>query len=109
MYRSIIEIKENVNGEALRKLREIAVKAFDNRAGKVENSSTDSHRLVFEGGEDKYGCLDLGVLNLGKSKSFVKNANSWQWLEDDPGECCDMLELLAMRQDNGCWKKTNCV
>lgn len=97
MYRSIIEIKKSVNGEVLQKLRETAEKAFDNRAGKAENSSTDSHRLVFERGEDKYGCLDLGVLNLGKNKSFVENANSWQWLEDDPGECCDMLELLAAR------------
>lgn len=34
----IINEKKSVNGEALRKLRETAEKAFDNRAGKVEDS-----------------------------------------------------------------------
>ncbi len=97
MYSSIIEIKKSVTGEDLKKLHQTAEKAFDNRAGKVENSSGDSYLLVFEGGEDQYGCLDLGVLNLGKSRSFVQNAVSWLWIEDDPGECCDMLKLLAAR------------
>lgn len=97
MYSSIIEIKKNVSGETLDGLHEIAERAFSNRAGSVKNSSQDAHMLVFEGGEEDYGCLDLGVLNLGKSKLFLDNASSWRWVEDDPGECCDMLKLLTTR------------
>lgn len=96
MYSSIIEIKKSVNGEALQKLRETAEKAFDNRAGKVENSSTDSHRLVFEGGEDKYGCLDLGTAELADTSGFREQINAWNWIDaDEPGENCDILEIYA--------------
>lgn len=97
MYSSIIEINKNVSGEKLASLREIAEKAFSNRAGSVKNSSKDSHMFIFEGEEKDYGCLDLGVLNLGKSKIFLDNTSAWRWVEDDPGECCDMLELLTTR------------
>lgn len=55
MYSSIIEIKKSIHGEALQKLRETAEKGFDNRAGKVENSSVDLHRLAFEDQENNMG------------------------------------------------------
>lgn len=97
MYRSIIEIKKSVSEETLENLRRMAENAFHNRAGNVTNSSNDSHLFIFEGGEKDYGCLDLGVLSLGKSKTFLDNTHSWHWIEDDPGECCDMLKLLAVR------------
>lgn len=97
MYSSIIEIKKNVSNEVLENLRKIAEKAFDNRAGSVKNSSNDPYRFVFNGEEKDYGCLDLGVLSLGKSKSFLDNTSSWHWVEDDPGECCDMLKVLSVR------------
>lgn len=97
MYRSIIEIKKNISGEALDKLRQTAEKAFSNRAGSVANSSKDSHRLVFEGGEKDYGCLDLGVAELGFTDGFLRQIDSWQWLDDDPRENCDILKIYTTR------------
>ncbi len=94
MYSSIIEIKKSINGEALRKLRETAEKAFDNRAGKVENSSTDSHRLIFEGGENAYPCLDLGTAFLARENGFLKHVISWWWLDDE--ESCDNCDVLKV-------------
>lgn len=97
MYSSIIEIKKNVNGEALRKLREVAEKAFDNRAGSVKNISRNPYRLVFCGGEDKFGCLEVGMLELEDRYDFLNQVDSWHWVdEDDPSENCDILQVLAM-------------
>jgi len=95
MYSTVIEIKKNITGEALNKLKQTIESAFSNRAGSVKNSSTEPYKFVFEGGEADYGCLDLGVLGLGKSKPVLDNVSSWHWIEDDPGECCDMLKILA--------------
>lgn len=95
MYSSVIEIKKNVSGETLDRLREVAEKAFSNRAGSVKNSSSDPYRFVFMGGEKDYGCLDLGVAELGETDSFVRQVNSWQWLDDDPDESCDVLEVYT--------------
>ena len=61
MYSSIIEIKKTVPSESLVRLRKIAEKAFSNRAGSVENSSNNPYELVFSGGEDKFGCLEVGM------------------------------------------------
>ena len=94
MYSSIIEIKKSVSGESLEKLRQTAEKAFDNRAGRVRNSSKDSHRLVFKGGEDKYGCLDLGVAEWADTDNFRKQIAAWNWIDDEePEENCDILEI----------------
>lgn len=97
MYSSIIRIKENVSGETLSELREIAEKAFSNRAGSVKNSGCESHCLIFRGGEKDYGCLDLGVAELGDMKRFVDQVDSWNWIDDeDPSESCDVLKIYAM-------------
>lgn len=96
MYSTIIEIKKNITGETLDKLRQTAENAFNNRAGNVKNSSADSHKLVFKGGEKDYGCLDLGVAMLARAKGVLPSIDSWQWLDfDDPDENCDVLEAYA--------------
>lgn len=97
MYSSIIEIKKNVSGEALVDLRKIAEKAFSNRAGSVDNSSDDPYRFVFKGDEDKFGCLEVGMLELEGEHDFLRQVNSWQWVDEgDPSENCDILKVLAM-------------
>ena len=97
MYSSIIEIKKSVTNEMLLNLRKAAERAFSNRAGSVKNSSTDPYRLVFRGGEDKFGCLELGMLELKRENNVLNQIASWQWVDDeDPGENCDILEVLAM-------------
>lgn len=96
MYSSVIEIKKNVTNEMLLSLHRVAEKAFSNRAGSVKNSSADPYKFVFKGGEDKYGCLEIGMLELENKHDFLSQVNSWQWIDDEnPGENCDILEVLA--------------
>lgn len=96
MYSSIIEIKKTVPSEFLVRLRKIAEKAFSNRAGSVENSSNNPYELVFSGGEDKFGCLEVGMLELKREHDVLNQIASWRWIdEDDPGENCDILKVLA--------------
>lgn len=96
MYSSIIEIKKTVSSEALANLRKIAERAFSNRAGSVENISTNPYRFVFKGGEDKFGCLEVGMLELKRERNVINQIASWQWIDDDdPGENCDVLKVLA--------------
>lgn len=96
MYSTVIDIKKSVTGDALKQLQKLAESAFSNRAGSVKNSSNDPYRLVFKGEEKDYGCLDLGVAMLARTKSILPNVDSWQWLDlDDPNENCDVLEAYA--------------
>lgn len=97
MYSSIIEINRNVPGETLMNLRKVAENAFSNRAGSVENSSSDPYRLVFKGNEDMFGCLEVGMLELEDKHDFLRQVHSWRWIDDeDPSENCDILKVLAM-------------
>lgn len=97
MYSSIIEIKKTVSDEALEKLRKVAEKAFSNRAGSVKNSGDTPYRFVFKGGEDKFGCLELGMLELKRENDVLGQIASWHWVDDeDPSENCDILKVLAM-------------
>lgn len=97
MYSSIIEIKKNVSDERLANLRKIAENAFSNRVGSVKNSSKDPYRFVFKGDEEKFGCLEVGMLELEDEHDFLGQVNSWQWIDDEnPGENCDILKVLAM-------------
>lgn len=97
MYSSIIEIKKTVPGEMLVNLRKATERAFSNRAGSVRNSSDNPYRLVFRGGEDKFGCLELGMLELKHENYVLDQIASWHWIDDeDPNENCDILKVLAM-------------
>ena len=97
MYRSIIEIKRNVPHDLLINLRIVAEKAFSNRAGSAKNSSSAPYKFVFKGDEDKFGCLEVGMLELEDKYDFLNQVNSWQWIDDnDPKENCDILKVLAM-------------
>lgn len=96
MYSTIIEIKKNVTGDTLIKLRKMAEDAFSNRAGIVKNTSMEPHRFIFEGEEEAYPCLDLGVADLADIDGFRSQVASWQWVDhDEPGENCDILAVYA--------------
>lgn len=77
MYSLIIEIKKNVTNEMLLNLCKIAEKAFSNRAGNVNHSSIDPYRFVFKDVEDKFGCLEAGMLEPEDKHDFLSQINSW--------------------------------
>jgi len=95
MYETIIEIKKDVPADLLNKLECLANDAFCNRAGRVVNTSNVPHLFVYKGRDEDYGCLELGALSLWKQRSFVECVQDWRWIDADPDENCDMLEVFA--------------
>lgn len=98
MYRNVIDIQKEISRDILSVLAAMADKAFDNRAGKVSNVSKSPYRLVYEGGEEEYGCLEVGMLNLKREKEFLACVSAWRWIDDNPDECCDLLKLFKNKR-----------
>ena len=78
MFQSVIDIREDTPQDILNSLIEIANKAFDNRAGKVENTSKIPYRLIYRGEDNLFSCLQLGCLHW-KTVRFFR--------------LCDFLEM----------------
>ena len=97
LYSTIIELKKDIPTDILSQLKEKIEAAFSNRAGTVKSTGTDPYYFVFAGGEDEYGCLDLGTLELKNEKLFLNNVLKWDWIEDNPRECCDLIEVFLKR------------
>lgn len=97
MYSTIIELKNDISPDLLDQLKESIEAAFSNRAGTVKNSGTDPYHFVFAGELPEYGCLDLGTLELKDDKLFSNNVLKWDWIEDNPRECCDLIEVFLKR------------
>jgi hypothetical protein len=96
MYKNIITIKNDAPNEKLLPIYEIAVNAFNNRAGKLENTSKNPYILVFEGGDNYYACLEIGMFELKDNKDFMDCVQAWQWVDNNPDESCDMLKVFSM-------------
>ena len=94
MYKSVIDIRSDVPLSLLSTLSLMADNAFNNRAGKVSNVSNAPYRFVYQGGENEYSCLEVGMLNLKREKLFLDCVSAWNWVDEDPDECCDLLKLL---------------
>ena len=94
-YKTIICLKDDVSGNQLQYVMETIEKSFVNRAGSLRNISNNPYEFVFEGDEDYYGCLQLGMLHLAEIKGFIDYIKSFEWVDTDPNECCDMLEVFA--------------
>ena len=97
LYSTIIELKKDIPTDILSQLKEKIEAAFSNRAGTVKNTGTDPYYFVFAGGEYEYGCLDLGTLELKNDELFLNNVMKWDWIEDNPRECCDLIEVFLKR------------
>lgn len=95
MYSTIIELRNNVVGDGLKRLKRRIESAFENRGGKVMNRSNDPYRFEFTGSEEDYACLDLGLLKLKRDQEFRAAVDKWEWIDEDPAECCDMKEVFA--------------
>jgi hypothetical protein len=97
MYSTVITFKENIPEDVLRSLKKTCENAFDNRAGKVNGKSDKRNSIVFEGNERLWNCLNLGMVSLYKSVvEFKEHVVSWAWIDEDPSECCDMLNELEI-------------
>ena len=94
-YKTIIRLKDDVSGDLLATLASTIEKAFVNRAGTLQNVSDKPREFVFQGGESCYGCLELGMLDLREITGFLNYVEAWDWIDIDPDECCDMLEVYA--------------
>ncbi len=96
MYKSVIEIKEDIAPSMLDKLAMIADQAFHNRAGRVKNKSNSPYLFSYEGEASQFGCLQLGMLALEKDKAFLACVRAWNWIdEDEPGENEDILAEMC--------------
>lgn len=95
MYRTIIKIKKDTPSELLKWIGEQCKSAFDNRAGKAENRSNDEYVYIFEGKENLYGCLELGMFDLKGIQGFINCVQTWEWIDEEPSESCNMLEVFA--------------
>lgn len=69
--------------------------AFSNRGGKVINTSKAPHRFEFIGTEKDYVCLELGLIKLKREQEFWKSVRKWEWIDEDPSECCDIIEIFS--------------
>ena len=49
MFKNVIEIRKETPQNILNILARIADSAFDNRAGKAENTSSDPYRFIYRG------------------------------------------------------------
>lgn len=97
MYKSVIDIKKETPKDVLAFLVSLADKAFDNHAGRVQNTSLIPYRFVYEGGEKEFGCLEVGMLKLEKEDEFLACVSAWNWVdEEEPDESCDILKEMAV-------------
>ena len=95
MYKNIITIKNDTPNEKLLSVCEIAANAFDNRAGRLENASENPYHLVFDGGDNYYACLEVAMFELRDNKDFMECVQAWQWIDENPDESCDMLQVFS--------------
>ena len=94
MYRTIIKLKKDISAEQLSILTERIIENFNNRAGKIDNHSTDPYEFVFEGeGEAAFECIDFGIAKLANT-DFIYNVEEWVYIDEDyPSENTNVLNL----------------
>ena len=52
MYSVVIDIRKDTPQDVLQALEKVMDQAFDNRVGKVENTSDTPYRFIYRGGEE---------------------------------------------------------
>ena len=83
MYRVVIELKSGLEEVERRRLESEIVKAFDNYVGKLENTSTEKGKYLFESDEEKaFGILMSACLKLGKTEDY-HSFEVWDFEDDE--------------------------
>ena len=95
LYQSILKLNDDVSDELLDELTPIIEAAFVNRAGCVKNISSTPREFVFQGCRDEVSCMDLAMFALRDTPGFLSYVKSWDWLDEDPPECCSILDVFA--------------
>ena len=104
MYKNIIDVRKDIPQDILKTLAGIADRAFDNRAGKVENASDTPYRFIYRGGDREYAYLEVGMLILKKQPDFLPYLEVWNWIdEDDPDENGNLLKLFIKNHEVNLW------
>ncbi len=100
MYRTTISLKKDISQNQLAALTDIIIKNYDNRAGKLSNSSTDPYVFIFEGkSEEAFECMDLGTAVLADT-DFIKYVSAWKFIDEEhPSDNCDILKLYLYDED----------
>lgn len=91
MYKTIIDLKEEIPATVLQELTDAIEQAFHNHAGMVENTGDTPYHFVFQGNEEVYCCMQKGNLALDKMALFHEYVQAWRWEDEDPEESCDLL------------------
>jgi len=95
VYKTIIKIKEDLTQEIINEIQDVSQQDFNNRAGRVENSSDNRYVMIFEGDDSLIGCLQLGIISL--HEKIADYVTSWEWIDiDEPWESCDVLKELSI-------------
>ena len=103
MYKNVIDVRKDALQDILHALAEAADRAFDNRTGKIENTSDTPYRFIYIGGESLFCCLQLGMLALEKNTEFLSYLSAWNWIDEgDPTENEDILAEIraSIRESN---------
>jgi len=95
MYKTIITLKSGLPQDILVFIQKTASAAFNNRAGFLTNMSNDDITLLFEGDDAYYACLELGTFELKDNDDFMNYVQAWQWIDKNPKENCDMLQVFS--------------
>lgn len=96
MHKTIIKIKKSTPPAKVKIINAIIRGLFNNRAGKVQNSSKDPYTLIFKGTEKDWDCIDLGTLALEDVPGLLGYISSCWWIDEaHPEESSDMLKVLA--------------
>lgn len=94
MYKSVIEFSRDIPLAELSEYTALINKAFDNRGGKVENSSDDPYLVIHKADDNLRICLDLALITIVEEPNgLYKNFKAWDWIdEDDPRENGDIIK-----------------
>lgn len=94
MYQSIIQLDNKLPDEKIQEITKLIDAAFDNRCGKVINSSNNPYILKYEGSKKDYPCMDISQIELITNSPEVLNyIVAWNWVDEIPEENCDMMEI----------------
>lgn len=101
MYKSIIKFKDDLSSQKIAEITALCDSAFDNRAGKLDNQSTDPNVLIYQS-DNPIGALGIGDVKIAKL-GLISFFQSWDFIDETTGkETCDIIKTtLAYYAEQG--------